>query len=342
MKIRGEFINFDDLLIVPQRSTIESRKDVNTTREFLFYHSPRKWEGVPLICSNMAAIATKAMALTLQKYKIITCLHKYFTLKDLISIFQKDGADPSYVWISIGKNEKDINKLFHLKQELGYEPNICIDVPNGHMQSFVDYCNEVRKTFRDSIILAGNVSTRESAIELIIHGGVDICKIFIGTGRNCKTTKVTGVGCGTASCIDECSSVHGLKSNEKRLGLICADGGMKEIGDICKSFCLNADFIMIGNMFAGYDPCDNWTCNKDGQKLYMTHYGMSSHYAQEKHGEGRKNYRASEGIVNEVGHKGAIEPFIEEILGGIRSCAAYIGARSLKEMSKCTEFLIRR
>ena len=74
------------------------------------------------------------------------------------------------------------------------------------------------------------------------------------------------------------------------------------------------------------------------QKDMIEFYGMSSTAAQEKHG-GRKDYRASEGRVVRVEYKGDVGPIVGDILGGIRSTCTYVGARSLKELSKRTTFI---
>jgi GMP reductase len=66
---------------------------------------------------------------------------------------------------------------------------------------------------------------------------------------------------------------------------------------------------------------------------------MSSHYAQQKHGEGKKTYRASEGKVEKVPYKGPVEDIVQEILGGLRSCGTYIGAKYLKDFNKCAKFV---
>ena len=66
---------------------------------------------------------------------------------------------------------------------------------------------------------------------------------------------------------------------------------------------------------------------------------MSSQKAQEKHGEGLKNSRSSEGRVLQAPYKGTASEVVRDVLGGLRSCCAYIGATSLKDMAKCAEFI---
>jgi GMP reductase len=260
----------------------------------------------------------------------------------------------------MGINNNDIDKLSQLVDKIQNIPNLCIDVANGYTDNFVNFCRKIRDKFGKSpIIMAGNVCTPEMVQELILHGGVDIVKVGIGPGSACTTRLKTGVGYPQLSAIDECShAAHGLKSDDKRLGLICADGGCRTSSDVVKAFAANADFVMIGGMLAGTDECEgeweySYQC-KVGDRIWeqncnpgydtpkfkkqLTFYGMSSHKAQEKYG-GVKNYRASEGRVKTVPYKGPASNIIEDILGGIRSACAYVGASSLKDLPRCAEFI---
>ena len=336
-------LDFDDVLIVPQRTKAASRKNVQVHRELQFYHSPRAWSGVPIISANMDTTGTFSMAASLSQQKMITCLHKHYSNEERL---QKLGAwagvwPIDYTWYSLGIKSKELNDLLYFvdKQELA--PNICIDVANGYTDDFVRFCEKVRRELgADPIIMAGNVCTPEMVQELILHGGVDIVKVGIGPGSACTTRLKTGVGYPQLSAIIECThAAHGLKSSDKRLGLVCADGGCRYPADICKAFCANADFVMVGGMFAGTEECDGeWTFNNEG-KVDLCFYGMSSEAAQNKHGNGLKNYATSEGRVKKIKYKGPVKLVAEDILGGLRSCCSYIGATSIKDMGKCAEFV---
>ena len=363
--INEEKLNFDDVLIVPQRSTLTSRSDINIERTFKFYHSPREWHGVPVICSNMS-FSSFNMADALSHHKMITCLHKYHTVEQLINYFYS-SHNQNYTWVSIGYKKSEINNLIEFKNKTGFQPNICIDVPNGHMDVFVKYCKKVRENFPESIIMAGNVTNTSSTQELLIYGGVDIVKTGIGGGSACTTRFLTGCGVPQLSCCLENSYVaHGLQSGDKKLGLVCSDGGHKTVGDVCKALCAGADFVMLGGYFAGANECDGeWEyksinkdikntdidkykynlynlCNQSNttstEKDKFTYYGMSTHHAQEMYEDQIKNYRASEGTKITVPYKGPVECVVQELLGGIRSCCCYIGARSIKHMSRCGQF----
>ena len=361
-KILNELkLDFDDVLIVPQRSTLTSRSKINLERTFSFYHSPRTWTGIPVMCANMS-FSSFDMANSLSPFKIITCLHKYHSVEELVNYFQVSN-NIDYVWVSIGYKEIDLNNLLEFKRQTNIQPNLCIDVPNGHMDVFVQYCKKVREHFPESIIMAGNVTNPSSTQELLIYGGVDIIKCGVGGGSACSTRFITGCGYPQLSCcLDNSYVAHGLQNgNTKKLGLICSDGGHKNSGDICKALCAGADFCMLGGYWAGSEPCSGeweyeWLAGDgamssqpfwqpfdpgkptDKRKVKFTYYGMSSHYSQEKYEDTLKNYRASEGTKIIVPFKGPIDKVVQELCGGIRSCCCYIGSNSIKYMSKCSQF----
>lgn len=360
----GIKLDYDDVLIAPNRSTLSSRADIKLDRTFNFYHSPRVWEGIPIICSNMSFCGTE-MALELAKYKMIACLHKYHSIEKLYEYFIHNPKNIDYTFVSIGYKEKDLNNVITLSKKLNKQPNICIDVPNGHMDVFVKYCKKVRNHFPESIILSGNVTNISSTQELIIYGGVDIVKCGIGGGSACTTRFITGCGVPQLSCcLDNAYVAHGLSNGSKKLGLICSDGGHKNVGDVCKALCAGSDFVMLGGYFAGSEPsCGEWTFEyksgvrrSDGtwasewyqpfdpggaekRKKTFTYYGMSTHYSQEEFEDKQKTYRASEGTKITVPYKGSIDKLIQELLGGIRSCCCYIGSDSIKNMDKCSQFI---
>lgn len=345
MKIVNETkLDFDDILLVPARSPAASRKEVDLKRTYKFFHSPKEWAGLPIMAANMDTTGTFKMGTSLNVHEMITCLHKHYTTKKINDYFDYYNVEKN-VWVSIGMGSSEIPKLMEISESLHYSPNICIDIANGYTEKFVGFCNDVRESFPDSIIMAGNVCTPEMVQELILHGGVDIVKIGIGPGSACTTRLKTGVGYPQLSAIIECShAAHGLKSGERRMGLICADGGCRIPADVCKAFAANADFVMLGGMLAGADECEGeWEYDVDNYipeqqvKKNLLFYGMSSEKAQEKHNGGINSYAASEGRVKKIPYKGPVDNIIKDIEGGLRSCCAYVGATSLKDLPKCAK-----
>ena len=198
MKVSSEIkLDFNDVLLRPKRSTLCSRSDVTLERTMTFAHSKKTWTGIPIIVSNMDTVGTVEMWKTMSKYKMLVALHKYVNIEEVLNAF-KDGADPNYVMISTGISENDHNKLknnFQLLEKHNCEvPFICVDIANGYMQMFVEFCKKIRAEYPNKIIIAGNVVSREVCEELVISGGVDVVKVGIGSGSVCTTRLQTGVG----------------------------------------------------------------------------------------------------------------------------------------------------
>ena len=349
-------LDFSDVLIVPKRSSLVSRKEVSLDRAYSFLHSSEKYRGIPIVSSNMDQTGTFEMANELDKYKVSTAIHKHYEPSELIKFF---GEQPHRVpmFYTMGISADDFAKFKYILSRV-HESSIkyvCIDVANGYSEPFANFVSTVREQCPDIVILAGNVVTPEMTEQLLI-AGADIVKVGIGNGSVCTTRKLTGVGYPQLSAVMECAdAAHGLK------GHVLCDGGCQMAGDVAKAFGAGADFVMIGGMFAGHEECGgekvyNYSPNepisqmqadinnakKLNGELEPTHikfYGMSSQAAMEKYAGGVAEYRASEGKEVLVPYRGKIENTIKEILGGVRSCCTYVGAKTLKELPKRTTFI---
>lgn len=329
----GVKLDFSNVLIRPKRSTINSRSEVSLDRNFRFKYSKHKWQGIPIISANMDTTGTFEVYNCLKKHKIVTALHKFYTLEDYQNCDRCfTGLDPNYFMVSTGISDKDFEKL---KQILNrFECNwICIDIANGYISNLVSFCKKVREQFPDKIIVAGNVVTREMVEELILEGKVDIVKIGIGPGAACTTRIKTGVGMPQLSAIIECAdAAHGVG------GLIIGDGGITCPGDMSKAFGGGADFVMVGSAFAGHHENPGELVEKDGKK-FKTFHGMSSKKAMETHFGKMAEYRSSEGRELLVPYKGDLTNTVHDYLGGLRSTCTYINASSIKQMAKCCTFI---
>lgn len=326
-------LGFKDVMFRPKRSTLKSRSEVNLEREFTFLHTKKRWKGVPIIAANMDTVGTFAMAIELAKEKIITAIHKHYTIEEWAEFLKdKDQNFHQYIALSTGTGEKDEEKLKKLLYNHPQIEFLCIDVANGYSEHFVQFVKKTRINFPDKIIIAGNVVTGEMVEELLL-AGADIIKVGIGPGSVCTTRVKTGVGYPQLSAVIECAdAAHGLK------GHIIADGGCKVPGDVAKAFGGGADFVMLGGMFAGHDESGGEIIEENGKKFRLF-YGMSSQTAMDKHSGGVAEYRASEGKTVKIAYKGAVSETVKDILGGVRSTCTYVGAPTLKELSKRTTFI---
>jgi len=367
-------LDYSDVLIRPKRSTLGSRKEVSLERKYTFrnYTPPPlsiesikedtrgHYNGIPIMAANMDGVGTMEMGDKLAEAGLFTCLVKTYTVDELVEYFNGDYMErTNYVAMSIGINGSDWYKFENVyervEDRLKY---VCIDVANGYSNRFRDFVYEMRKTYPNIVIIAGNVVTGEMTEELIL-AGADIVKVGIGPGSVCTTRIQTGVGYPQLSAVIECAdAAHGLG------GHIIADGGCTCPGDVAKAFAAGADFVMLGGMLAGHDegggdvitkyyltnelePIQrlsgidmNREFPKVETKQFVQFYGMSSEAANDKHFGGLKEYRSSEGREVLVPYRGAVGNTIQDILGGLRSTCTYAGAVTLKQLSKCTTFIL--
>lgn len=347
MRIDNEIkLDYRDVLLRPKRSTMVSRKDVTLERTIRFYHSPKEWTGVPIMTANMATCGTFEMARTLAPHKMITTLHKYYSVEDYQQFFEEFGPDSNiadYIAYTLGIRDQD----FEMLREMGDAgllerfSFICLDVPNGYLERFLERVRELRALCPEHIIIAGNVVTNEMTEEIILNGA-DIVKVGIGPGSACTTRRMTGVGYPQLSAVIECAdAAHGLHNRSKDgqgHGLVIADGGQQYPSCVSKAFCAGADFNMFGSMFSGYDQSGGELVERDGQK-YKEYFGSSSNKAMEQFYGKKESHRASEGRETLIPYKGDIEHYLQDLFGAIRSTGTYIGAARLKEFPKRATFV---
>ncbi len=347
MRIEDEIkLDFKDVLIRPKRSTLSSRKEVDLNRTYKFKHSGTEWTGVPIMASNMDGVGTLEMARALYEHRMFTCLVKSYNYHDYIETLSKIGGN--YLAVSTGTSERDFAKLVTVLDSCPEIHFICIDIANGYSEHFGDFVAQVRQYYPKHTIIAGNVVTADMTQELILRGA-DIIKVGIGPGSVCTTRIQTGVGYPQLSAIIECAdAAHGLG------GHIIADGGCVCPGDVAKAFGAGADFVMLGGMLAGHNEGGGEVIEEMHElsklqkdmfsndyeiKKFVEFYGMSSDTAMNKHHGGVAEYRSSEGRTVRVPYKGPVQNTILDILGGLRSSCTYVGAASLKQLSKCTTFI---
>jgi len=324
-------LDYSDVLFRPKRSTLSSRKDVDLNRTYKFKYSRNEWSGIPIMAANMDGVGELGIADALSANEMVTCLTKQHDVKKL-SKYKNLKKNYKNIALSIGIKKEDFDNLDKILKEYSFFKFICIDVANGYSEHFSSFLKKVRDKYPTKTLIAGNVVTADMTQELILSGA-DIVKVGIGPGSVCTTRIQTGVGYPQLSAVIECAdAAHGLGAH------IIADGGCTCPGDVAKAFGGGADFVMLGGMFAGHDEGSGRIVKSNGSK-YIEFYGSSSDTANKKHYGGLSSYRSSEGRTVRVKYRGKIKDTILNILGGLRSSCTYVGAPSLKQLSKCTTFV---
>jgi GMP reductase len=350
-----KYLDFKDVLILPKKSNLNSRKEVILEKTIIFQNGV-SWTGIPIVAANMTSVGTLEIYKVLSTYKIITALHKFHKLQDLLD-YNKENSDSKlnldYFMISTGISDDDYVNLKHILENFDCK-FICVDIANGYISKFIEFCKVIRNEYPTKIILAGNVCTTEG-IELLNSAEIDIHKVGIGGGSACTTRIQTGIGMPQLSCVlecvQECKEINRINfeiyyeydQHKHNKSFILSDGGITCPGDLAKAFGAGADFVMIGGAFSGHDenPGQIIIDEKTGTK-HKFFYGMSSSYAMKNNyaANNNTNYRSSEGRELKVPYKGALKNTIENYLGGLRSACTYTNSANLDELAHNTKFII--
>lgn len=306
---------FDDVLLIPQLSNVESRQDVDISMgEFR----------LPIVSSPMDTVTGSEMAALMAEEGGLGIIHRYQSSYERIrelKAAKERTLNKSNIGIAVSIAEIMDSSIIEDAIHAGCDW-FCIDTANGHNQKTIDAVVELRKISKDIKIMVGNISTGEGFIELS-NAGADAVRVGIGGGATCKTRIVTGHGVPTLQSVMDC---YEFKTAHQIDTLIVADGGIRNTGDIVKSFAAGADLVMLGSMLAGTDATPGEVI--DGYKKFR---GMASGEAQL---EWRGSVSVEEGISTKVKYKGKTISLLSEIKNGIRSGCSYSGVSELSKLAE--------
>lgn len=312
---------FDDVLLIPKHSSIESRSTVQTTVDL-----PRGIKlGLPLVSANMKTVTGVKMAQTIRKLGGLAILHRFSEYDQLLQDFVEANLPldtPGAVGMSVGIKPKDVELVKNLYQ-LGCRV-FCVDVAHGDHSAVAEFIKRIRH-WADACIIAGNVVT-ESGANLLWEAGADVIKIGVGAGSICTTRIETGNGYPQLSAIKNVTDGV-YRQRDEQWPMFIADGGIKSAGDCVKALCF-ADLVMIGNMFAGTDEAPGEVITSNGQK-YKSYAGSSTH--KQKH---------IEGVVALVPCKGSVEAVIQRLVESIKSGCSYQGVETVRDLQKDPQFVV--
>lgn len=321
---RGRGLTFDDILIVPSKSAVRSRKDPNLGTRVTRNHRL----SLPMISANMDTVTESAMAIAMDKLGGLGILHRFMTIEQQaaeVSAVKASGA--KLIAASLGVNEEGRGRAEALVRA---GANILtIDIAHGHSTAMIETLQWLRDKFGRSVdIIAGNVATPEATAELI-EAGADAIKVGIGPGSMCTTRIITGCGVPQLTAIAWCADVARVHNVP-----IIADGGLKASGDIVKALAAGAEAVMLGSLLAGTLETPGEI--HQGKKHYR---GMASRSAQVSWRGVLPEGMAPEGEATSVSVKGSVNDVVSELAGGLRSGMSYINASDINEISEKARFI---
>ena len=214
---------------------------------------------------------------------------------------------------------------------------IVVDSAHGHSKNILEAVKNIKKTYPDLQVIAGNVATGE-AVKALIEAGADAVKIGIGPGSICTTRVVAGIGVPQITAIMDAYKV----AKEYNIPII-ADGGIKYSGDMTKAIAAGANVCMMGSIFAGGDESPGTFELYQGRK-YKVYRGMGSLAAMENGSKDRyfqedAKKLVPEGVEGRVAYKGSVEDTVFQLIGGLRSGMGYCGAPNIETLKETGKFV---
>jgi IMP dehydrogenase len=324
---RNRAYTFDDVLLVPCRSSVTSRFDVNLEAQFTRRHRLK----IPIVAANMDTISEFEMCVAMNEAGGTAILHRFMSIQEQVEqvkkIREKFKKGVGTIAASVGVSQ-DSHERARALVEVGVEV-LTVDIAHGHSEAMIETLSFLKKNFPSIDVIAGNVATAKAAEDLL-RAGADAIKVGIGPGSMCTTRIITGVGMPQLSAIGACAEVA------RKEGVpVIGDGGIRTSGDAMKALAAGASTVMLGNVLAGSLETPGELVN--GKKVYR---GMASRMAQtEWRGGQLPEGMAPEGESHLVNCKGPAREIVHEFAGGLRSGMSYLNSRVLSDLLDYAAFV---
>lgn len=323
-------LTYDDVLIIPQFSTIRSRRDVDTSVTLKGIRL-----NAPITCSNMTNVVSSDMAIGLAKAGGIATIDQFRSVSseyNLVKLVKKAKLPI----IGVSGVTKDFKERTKAIMRAGADI-IMFDTPHAHSILAFEAVYWCRKTYPKSLIACGNVATAEGT-KMLIEAGADIVKVGVGPGAACITRVTAGVGYPQLSAVMECAKIAKI---HKRY--IIADGGVKNAGNFAKAIAAGADMVMMGGVFAGCDEAPSEKIVRNGE-TFKRYFGSASAAAKKSRSAQDKKYTEDtkafvEGAEGYVRYRGPVALVVEEFRMGLASAMSYSNAKTIRSFQANVKFV---
>lgn len=323
IKNRSRGLTFDDVLLVPAKSEIRSRKDPLLETRLT---KTRKIK-IPIISANMDTITESAMAIAMHELGGVGIIHRFMNIDMQVEEVAKvKHAGCSNIAASVGVGEESKERA---RAVVKAGANLLtIDIAHGHSVQMIEMIKWLKDSFSNVELIAGNLAMPDAAYDLI-QAGADAIKVGIGPGSMCTTRVITGCGVPQLTAVALCVEI----AREQDIPVI-ADGGLRASGDIFKALAAGAETVMVGSLLSGTLETPGHIIH--GRKAYR---GMASKKAQDSWRGGIPEGMAPEGESTTVAIKGHVKDVVLELCGGIRSGMSYINAQNMIEVPEKARFI---
>jgi len=333
MEVIKEALTFDDVLLEPRYSSVlpsETNLHINLAHNLKLK--------IPFLTSAMDTVTEASMATAIAQDGGLGIIHRNLSINEQCKEIKKVKNKKFIVGAAIGTTNEDLTRAKYIL-DAGVDL-LVVDTAHGHSEKVIKILSKIKKIKSRIPICVGNIASGEAALKLY-NEGADILKVGIGPGSICTTRMIAGIGVPQITAI----MVVKKKMKNKKIKII-SDGGIKFSGDIIKALAAGADAIMMGSIFAGTDESPGKKF-KFKNKFYKSYRGMGSIGAMSAGSSNRyfqKNYKdkskfVPEGVEARVPYKGPVNRILYQLQGGLRSSMGYIGAKTIKDITKKAKFI---
>lgn len=336
-------LTFEDVKLVDDLQSTVTPESVSVTTSL----TPTLKLNIPLLSAAMDTVTEARFATALAKLGGLGVIHKNMTISAQADEVRKvktatfDSADFPNAAVdaeghllvagAVGVTNDTVDRV-QAMVEAGADA-IVLDSAHGHSEGVLRKVSEVRSTFPNLNIIAGNIATREGAAALY-DAGADVVKIGIGPGSICTTRVVAGIGVPQVSAIRDAALEAAARGKK-----IIADGGVKTSLDIVKAISAGGNAVMLGSMFSETEETPGEVFEDNGQK-YKTYRGMGSIAAMEngskdRYFQGEVNEAKKmvpEGIEARVTYKGDLTTILNAMLVDIHKKMAQLGETTIDDL----------
>lgn len=333
MKNMQEALTYDDVLLVPQYSTIlPADTKLHTTLGNLRLE-------LPFMSAPMDTVTEAPMALAMAAAGGIGIIHKNMTAAQQAAQVKKVTGKGALVGGAVSVGPEQFERAVALV-EAGANM-LVVDSAHGHSQGVMSQVKKLKNRFKKSVVIVGGNVATAKATKALCEAGADVVKVGIGAGSICTTRVVAGIGVPQFTAVQECAAQAAKMKKH-----IIADGGLKTSGDIVKALAAGAQAIMAGGMFAATKEAPGKIVIIKGKKM-VTYRGMGSMEAMQKGSKDRygqkdtkeKKKLVPEGVVGYKEYKGRVGDVVFQLAGGLRAGLGYNGAKDIATLQKKATFI---
>jgi len=319
--------SYGDVLLVPQRSPVDSRDDVDLSTPL----TPDIELERPLLSAPMDTVTERETAIALSAAGGFGTIHRFLAIDEQVAevraVVEAGERVGAAVGIADGYLERTERAL-----EAGAEA-IVLDVAHAHLERALAAVETLVDEYDPANLIVGNVATPEGVRDLYA-AGADTVKVGIGPGSHCTTRRVAGAGVPQLTAVDQCADAA-----EDLDVPVIADGGIQSSGDAVKALMAGADTVMLGRLFAGTAEAPGDVVEIEGDQ-YKRSRGMATTAANEdrtdKDGAAAD---ADEGVEGLTPYSGDLVDVADRFAAGIRSGLSYCGGHTIPEARERAEFM---